>query len=147
MQLRQLGDAKNLLDICFGENAWSSDMLYSQLEKPESRCTVAVDGDTLVGFLAFEQIADEGSVIEVAVHPDYRRQGIARALIMSALDDADGLCVVFLEVRESNRAAIALYESLGFEKLGVRKDYYRDPKENGIIYRLPLVKEAVGSAD
>lgn len=127
-------DVKTLLDICFGEGAWSPEMIHAELEKPESRCTVAVEGERLVGFLAFEQIADEGSVIEIAVHPDFRRHSIARQMLMSAMNDAENVSAVFLEVRESNAPAIALYESMGFEKIGIRKDYYDKPKENGLIY-------------
>lgn len=130
-----VADVKILLNACFGEDAWSPEMIRAELEKPESRCTVAVEGEMTVGFLAFELIADEGSVIEIAVHPDYRRQGIAGHMITSALKDAENAGAVFLEVRESNTPAITLYESIGFEKIGIRKDYYDKPKENGLIYR------------
>ena len=126
---------KALLDICFGESAWTMDALRSQLNKPDSCCTLAVEDDRIIGFLAFEQIMDEGSIVEVAVHPDHRRKGVARELIESALKNADGLNSVFLEVRESNTPAIGLYESLGFDRIGVRKGYYDKPKENAVIMR------------
>ena len=86
----------------------------------------------------FEQVVDEGSIVEVAVHPDCRRRGIARSLITSAINSADGLHSVFLEVRESNTPAIKLYESLGFERIAVRKGYYDRPKEDAVIYRMIL---------
>lgn len=129
-----LNGVKALLDICFGDSAWSADNLRSQLKKPGSLCTVAAQGEEIVGFLAFEQVLDEGSIVEVAVHPDHRRQGIARELICSAWDD-HSLKEIFLEVRESNLPAIQLYKSLGFEPIGVRKDYYDSPKENAVIMR------------
>ena len=135
---------KALLDICFGESAWSMDALRSQLEKADSRCTVALIDDRIVGFLAFEQVMDEGSIVEIAVHPDHRRQGIAREMIESALSN-NSLKEIFLEVRESNTPAIALYESLGFEKIGVRKGYYDKPKEDAVIYRLPFLRELAQS--
>ena len=140
MRPEQLGAVKTLLDICFGGGAWSADALRSQLEKPDSRCTVALEEDSVVGFLAFEQVLDEGSIVEVAVHPDHRRKGIARELIRSALAD-DSLKEIFLEVREGNKPAVALYESLGFEPVGVRKGYYDHPKEDAVLYRLLLIKE------
>ena len=129
-----LDDVKALLDICFGDSAWSVESLRSQLEKADSRCTVAVADDRIVGFLAFEQIVDEGSIVEVAVHPDYRRQGIARKLIGSAIAD-NSLKEIYLEVRESNIPAIRLYESLGFERIGTRKDYYDAPKEDAVLMK------------
>ena len=133
-----LEQVKSLLDVCFGESAWSMESLRSQLDKNDSRCTVAVEDDTIVGFLAFEQVLDEGSIVEVAVHPDHRRGGIARNLITSAINNAEGLHTVFLEVRESNTPAVKLYESLGFTQIAVRKGYYDHPKEDAVIYRMIL---------
>lgn len=127
---------KVLLDTCFGESAWTMDALCSQLEKLDSRCTVAIEDDTVIGFLAFEQVVDEGSIVEVAVHPDCRRRGIARSLITSAINSADGLHSVFLEVRESNTPAVRLYEDLGFEQIAVRREYYDHPKEDAVIMNL-----------
>lgn len=134
MRPDQLGDVKALLDICFGESAWSLESLRSQLEKADSRCTVAVEDDRIVGFLAFELVVDEGSIVEIAVHPAYRRRGIAKELILSATSD-NSINEIFLEVRESNTPAIGLYESLGFEQIGVRKDYYTVPKEDAVIMK------------
>ena len=130
-----LEQVKSLLDVCFGESAWSMESLRSQLDKNDSRCTVAVEDDTIVGFLAFEQVLDEGSIVEVAVSPNHRRRGIARALICEALQVCEGLRTVFLEVREGNAPAVALYESLGFERIAIRRGYYDKPKENAIIMR------------
>ena len=130
-----LDDVKVLLDICFGDSAWSMESLCSQLEKADSRCTVAVEDGTVVGFLAFEQVLDEGSIVEIAVHPAYRRQGIAKEMILSAISD-NSLKEIYLEVRESNLPAIRLYESLGFEKAGVRNGYYDSPKEDAVLMRL-----------
>lgn len=135
MQPEHIETVKDLLDTCFDENSWSVESIQSELEKADSRCTVAVEDSKVVGFLAFEQIMDEGSIVEVAVSPDYRRRGIARALINEALRNCTGFCTVFLEVREGNAPAVALYESLGFERIAVRRGYYDNPKENAIIMR------------
>lgn len=138
MQPAHLKQVKALLDTCFGKSAWTSDALRSQLDKADSRCTVAVEDDIIIGFLAFEQVLDEGSIVEVAVHPDHRRRGIARHLITSAINSAEGLHTVFLEVRESNAPAVKLYESLGFERIAVRKGYYDRPKEDAVIMKLSI---------
>lgn len=132
-----LDDVKVLLDLCFGDSAWSMDALRSQMEKQDSRCTIAMEENCVIGFLAFEQVMDEGSIVEIAVHPDHRRKGIAKELIVSAIDD-NSLKEIYLEVRESNIPAIRLYESLGFARIGTRKGYYDAPKEDAVIYRLTL---------
>ena len=118
---------KALLELCFGDSAWTIESLRSQLEKSDSRCTIAVEDDRIIGFLAFEQVMDEGSIVEVAVHPDCRRKGIARSLITAAIQSA-----------ESNTPAVGLYESLGFERIGVRKGYYDHPKEDAVIMNLSI---------
>lgn len=133
MRPEHIGAVKELLDQCF-DSAWSVDSVRSQLEKPESVCTVVIDGDRVIAYLAFEKILDEGSVIEIAVAPDYRRQGIARGLIESAMEDSS-LKEIYLEVRESNLPAISLYQNLGFERMGVRTDYYDNPNENAVIMK------------
>ena len=138
MRPEHIPGVRTLLEVCFGKSAWTEDMIRLQLLKPEAACAVALENSSVIGYLAYEQILDEGSIVEVAVHPDYRRQGIAKKLITEMPDARKDLSVVFLEVRESNTAAIALYESLGFEKIGVRKGYYDHPKDNAIIMRKNL---------
>ena len=134
MRPEQIGAVKALLDTCFGTSAWTEESIRSQLEKHDSRSMVAVDDGMVVGYLAYEQIIDEGSIVEIAVHPAYRRQGIARKLIEEAVED-NSPKEIYLEVRESNLPALGLYESLGFTQIGVRKAYYDNPKENAIIMR------------
>ena len=136
MTAAQIDAVKELLDLCFGSSAWSRENVRSQLEKSDATCTVAVENGTIVGYLAFEQIEDEGSIVELAVHPDHRRQGIARELVRAALDNYF-VKEIYLEVRESNTPAISLYENLGFEKIGVRKGYYDNPKEDAVLMKKP----------
>ena len=78
---------------------------------------------------------DEGQITNIATHPDYRRQGFGRAIVESLIKYAkmNGLDSISLEVRESNRAAIDLYTSLGFKVEGKRKDFYTKPTENALI--------------
>ena len=134
MRPEHIGAVKELLDLCFNTTAWSVDSVRSQLDKPGSVCTVVTDGGRVIAYLAFEKILDEGSIIEIAVAPEYRRQGIARELINASISD-NSLKEIYLEVRESNLPAISLYESLGFERMGVRADYYDCPKENAVIMK------------
>ena len=135
MRPSDIAEVKKLLDICFGSSAWSEDSIRSQLEKTDSSCYTALDGGRIIGYLAFEQIVDEGSIIEIAVHPDRRRRGTAKSLIEAAVSCSSGLGEIFLEVRKSNYPAVSLYEGLGFDRIAVRKNYYADPEEDAVIMK------------
>jgi ribosomal-protein-alanine N-acetyltransferase len=97
-------------------------------------CCVAQEEGVVLGFLASRQIAPgEREILFIAVDPAYRRRGIAKRLLQNELDDRHGEW--FLEVRESNLAAIRLYETLGFQVAGRREEYYSDPPESAIVMR------------
>ena len=122
--------------LCFSD-PWSGNSVASELENRLSLWLVALDGDTVAGYVGSQSVLDEADMMNIAVHPDYRRQGIGRDLVL-ALADAlkeKGIRGLMLEVRQSNAPAIALYESLGFAQVGLRPNYYRNPKENALILR------------
>lgn len=97
-------------------------------------CRVAEQEGVVRGFLASRQIAPaEREILFIAVDPACRRRGIAKRLLHNELDGRHGEW--FLEVRESNLAAIRLYETLGFQTAGRREDYYLDPPEPAIVMR------------
>jgi ribosomal-protein-alanine N-acetyltransferase len=92
-----------------------------------------VDGQ-LAGFVVSRKIAEgEREILNVAVHPKFRRLGVATELLKSELKRSPG--AQFLEVRESNTAARQLYEQLGFKVVGARPGYYENPPETGIVMR------------
>jgi [ribosomal protein S18]-alanine N-acetyltransferase len=100
-----------------------------------------VAGDPLAGIRAygsFRRVVDELHVMNVAVAPGHRRQGLARLLLGFALGRAAraGAVRALLEVRSSNREALALYSALGFAPCGRRRDYYRDPVEDAVVLSL-----------
>ncbi len=119
--------------LCFSD-PWSADALAEELNNPCARFLTALDGDTVIGYLGCHHIVDEGFIANVAVHPLYRRQGVARALVTTAIEQGHSLTRLTLEVRASNNAAIALYESLHFIKDGVRPRFYAHPTEDACIY-------------
>jgi len=92
----------------------------------------AWDKDKIVGYIGIEKIADETHIINMAVDPDYRKQGIGTKLIEAILNDKD---VFFLEVRVSNVAAQRLYKKFSFDVVGTRKKYYQDNNEDAYIMR------------
>lgn len=96
----------------------------------------------LAGVAAFQCAAGAASLDTLTVAPAFRRQGVARALLQAALQSlcAEGAVFCFLEVRESNAPAIALYKSLGFTAVGRRRGFYQNPSEDALVMRcvLPL---------
>lgn len=98
------------------------------------QCVVATIDERLAGFaVARHTAADELEILNVAVDPLFRRRGVARGLVGQLLANFRG--TVYLEVRQSNLAARKLYHSLGFEAIGVRKDYYQSPGESAIVMK------------
>jgi ribosomal-protein-alanine N-acetyltransferase len=95
---------------------------------------VAAEGVHFAGFLAARPLAPgECEILNLAVAPEYRRQGVARALLAAFFESFSG--AIYLEVRASNRAARALYKSFGFQELTVRPDYYQNPLEAAIVMK------------
>ena len=121
---------------CFAD-PWSEQSIASELHNPLSLWLVAQEGQTLLGYVGSQTCLDETDMMNIAVSPASRRQGVARALIealVSALR-VRGSKQLTLEVRASNGPARQLYESLGFLQVGLRKNYYRNPKEDALILR------------
>lgn len=121
---------------CFAD-PWSQQSIASELHNPLSLWLVAQEGQTLLGYVGSQTCLDETDMMNIAVSPASRRQGVARALIealVSALRER-GSRQLTLEVRASNGPASQLYESLGFLQVGLRKNYYRNPKEDALILR------------
>ena len=119
---------------CFSD-PWSENSVASELENPLSLWLIAEENGAVCGYVGSQTVLDETDMMNIAVHPDCRRKGIAAALITELVSrlKARGSRVLRLEVRESNFSAITLYEALGFTQLGLRKNYYRNPKENALI--------------
>jgi len=139
-------DAASLVVIerrCFSD-PWSETSFREALDSPWSFGLVAHTGQDVAGYLIAREVAGTGEVLNLAVSPGFRRRGAARALLRAALTFLRRRQVdeVFLEVRESNRSAQALYESLGFRPVGQRAAYYRNPKEDALVLWLALEQHA-----
>ena len=137
MKEEHVAQVAQLESICFGSAAWSEKSVASELENKLALWLVAVDGETVAGYVGSQTVMDETDMMNVAVHPGYRRQGIAGKLVLElveALKERESRCLT-LEVRASNAPAISLYDKLGFKQIGLRKNYYRNPKEDALILR------------
>ena len=96
---------------------------------------VAENASGVVGFVVARTVADEMEILNLAVQPEARRQGVGSALLAAAFEHGrrSGAALVFLEVRESNDAARRFYERHGFEAIGRRTRYYRHPDEDAVL--------------
>lgn len=122
--------------MCFSD-PWSFNSISSEVTNPLSCWVVAMDGDNLVGYVGSQSVLGWADMMNLAVNPSYRRQGIAEKLVdalIELLQEQKVTCLT-LEVRVSNNPAISLYHKLGFVQVGKRPGYYHNPKEDALILR------------
>ena len=144
LQMRDLNAIERIERASY-PTPWSRSMFASELSKPSSLCLGAFDAETggLVGYLVISRYVDAWHVMNIAVAPERRRQGIASMLLNRLFDltSGRGRRGYTLEVRVSNTGAIKLYERLGFKPRGVRRGYYTDNREDALImWRDPEVE-------
>lgn len=125
------------MEQAYFTDAWSENCVRSELINPLSLWLVAMNAQTVVGYIGSQTVLGEADIMNVAVAEDHRRQGIARQLLneLQRRLAADGAYSLTLEVRVSNEAAIRLYHSLGYVQVGRRPNYYHKPKEDALILR------------
>ena len=122
--------------LCFND-PWSVNSIATELDNRLSLWLVAVEDDRVIGYVGSQTVMGETDMMNIAIHPDYRKQGIASQLICELTGELklNGSRSLMLEVRTSNHAAKSLYEKMGFETVGLRKNYYRNPREDALILR------------
>lgn len=115
--------------------SWNIESIEKELSNKLAKYLVALDGNKVIGFVGMWIVFDEGDITNIAVHPDYRKQGVGNLLMDSliALCKESNITSLTLEVRESNLPAQNLYKKHKFTEEGVRKNFYDNPKENAII--------------
>lgn len=122
-------------------NPWKADTFQTLLERPGAELWVLEDGTGgLLGYVVAWCILDQGEVANIAVAPETRGKGYAALLLNKILGVAQerGVETLYLEVRVSNRRAVALYEGFGFWQVGVRHAYYEQPREDALVMMLRL---------
>ena len=141
-----LADAPTLVGIerrCFGD-PWSEASFREALGSAWTFVLVAEASRGVGGYLVGREAGGTGEVLNLAVAPEFRRRGVGEALLQAGLAAfrRSGVDEVFLEVRESNTSARALYARHGFRPVGQRSAYYRNPKEDAVVLRLELSQPA-----
>ena len=136
MTALHVSQVAELEKLCFSD-PWSEKSVASELENKLAYWLVAVEDDRVAGYVGSQTVCGETDMMNIAVHPDFRRRGIAESLVNALVEDLQKLesHSLTLEVRASNEAAQKLYEKLGFMQVGLRKNYYRNPKEDAYILR------------
>ncbi|HHU77408.1 MAG: ribosomal protein S18-alanine N-acetyltransferase [Caldicoprobacterales bacterium] len=135
MTTEDVEEVSKLERLCF-PTPWSQEAFRIEVER--NRCAryfVVSDNSKLIGYGGMWLVVDEAHITNIAVHPDHRRQGTGRLIMKTLIEEAVrlGMTRMTLEVRVSNKAAINLYQSLGFEKGGLRKGYYANDGEDALI--------------
>lgn len=130
------GDEKKIAALereCFS-SPWSETAITDAVANG-TKFLIAEKGFDFAGYISLNTAADEGYINNIAIQPSFRRQGIAERLLTALDKKAQKFELAFLslEVRESNLAAIKLYEKCGYQNMGIRKNFYADPRENAII--------------
>ena len=136
-----LADVAVIEQLCFPDEPWSEQALKVLCRDHGIGFVAQDDSGVSLAYVGMTYAADEGSITNVATHPSARRQGLGRSVVSALLQQAAHLSLssVYLEVRVSNAPAIALYESLGFEAAGTRKNFYRHPTEDALLMRASIL--------
>jgi ribosomal-protein-alanine N-acetyltransferase len=142
-----VSDLDQVLDIerASFPTPWTRAAFCYEIEQNKvARCTAMRVRGGVVGYLCFWEIGHEIHITNLAVHPEWRRRGVARRLLAAALAEgvARGVTLAFLEVRPSNTRALALYESLSFQVIGRRNGYYFDTGEDALVMEARLGGDA-----
>lgn len=133
----------HLENLCFDSEAWNKSALKELFESTLAHVFAYIEKEMVVGYLSFFAIADEMQIATVAVHPDFRRKGIASSLIESAEVCAkqNGCTIGELEVNVNNHKAVALYQKMGYKAVGVRKNFYPKDKTFGSKDGYTMIKQ------
>ncbi|MGX6978202.1 ribosomal protein S18-alanine N-acetyltransferase [Vagococcus elongatus] len=120
-----------------GGSPWTQDQFLESILHPyhEFLLFEQENHKSLLGYLQYQKIFDEAELLNIAVSKDYRRKQIAEKMLKAFIDICleEQVTSIYLEVRKSNQAAVNLYEKMNFKLINVRKNYYRQPQEDGLI--------------
>jgi ribosomal-protein-alanine N-acetyltransferase len=138
----------DLAEVCSIEqetfsDPWSEEDFCNSMREANNTYLVVESEGTIAGYCGYWGICEEGYIYNVAVKKEFRRHHIGYQMLKELINDAKsrGIASLTLEVRISNEPAILLYEALGFERVGIRKDFYTKPKESAVIMWLKAIQQ------
>ena len=139
MQMQDVSAIAELEKICFSD-PWSENSIASELNNPLSYWLVAEEKGEIAGYVGSQSVLDAADMMNLAVSPKCRQQGIGQALVSALVEHLrqNHVIALLLEVRVSNGPAIALYKKMGFVQVGCRPKYYHNPREDALILRKEL---------
>jgi ribosomal-protein-alanine N-acetyltransferase len=133
-----IGDVAAVERLCFAD-PWSEESFARLIDAPPAIFLVALfsPNEGIAGYIIAFSVGEDAEVLNVAVHPQFRGKGLAGQMLDAVLIELSsrGVRTAFLEVRESNAAALSLYTSRGFSEIGRRSKYYRRPVEDALVLR------------
>ncbi len=141
-EISDISAIAGLEKMCFS-SPWSENSIKETMSGDNSLFLVAEKDESVCGYIGAYYALDEGYITNIAVNPDYRRQGVGRELLCELIARGVALALKFwtLEVRVGNQGAIALYESMGFENVGRRPRFYSNPTEDADLMTFYIGKE------
>jgi ribosomal-protein-alanine N-acetyltransferase len=142
METRDLSDVLAIENISF-PNPWHETTFRGEIQNDGLSYPLVVIHRTLdevIGYIVYWKIREEVQINNIAVHPDFKRMGIGEAILRNVIEEAraESAHYISLEVRPSNAAARRLYAKLGFELIGIRRNYYSNPDEDAIVLGMSL---------
>lgn len=134
LKTKYLDSLVELENKCF-KIPWSKNMFLGDVDNPNAYYILIINDDRVIGYCGLYRVLDESSITNIAVHPDFRKKGLATLMLRNIFEYClkASISFVTLEVRESNTDAIKLYMDNGFEIVGERKNYYADNRETAIL--------------
>ena len=141
MRMSDVPAIAELEKVCFSD-PWSENSIAFEVNNPLSYWLVAEEQGIVAGYVGSQSVLDAADMMNIAVSPAFRRNGIGEKLVLALTDHLrkNNVIALLLEVRVSNAPAIALYQKLGFKQVGRRPRYYHNPREDALILRKELLK-------
>lgn len=141
-EISDISAIAGLEKMCFS-SPWSENSIQGTMSGENALFLVAEKYGSVCGYIGAYYVLDEGYITNIAVNPDYRRQGIGRELLCELIERGEALALKFwtLEVRTGNTGAIALYKNMGFESVGIRPRFYSNPTEDAALMTFYIGKE------
>ena len=139
--LNDCSEMAELERLCFSD-PWSENLFSLSVDNDRYSFFCLFEDEKLIGYGGIITVLDESDITNIAVHPDFRRRGYGKMLLKALCDEAKNQksTLLHLEVRAGNVGAQLLYKSFGFENDGIRRNYYKNPREDAVLMTLKITE-------